>query len=375
MGRPVDDLRGRRFGQLIVTRLHHKSEKGVVWWECICDCGRLKVVRATSLKQGHVTSCGHRLVEAHQTHGDSKTRLYHIWINMKARCYNPRNISYSRYGGVGITVCDEWRTDFAAFKKWALSVGYNDSLSLDRIDNSVRERGYSPENCRFVGIYEQANNKTNNYHVTYKGRTQTLPEWSRELGIKVTTLRSRLERNGWDAERAFTTAPNGLQGTMYEHMGVTRTLERWSEVLNIPRATLRKRINSGMSIKEAFTTPLHRSEKLLEYKGEVRTQADWGRVTGLGEVLRNRLRSGWSLEKAIETPVNENRTKTKGLPVTYNGDTMPLKELCVKYGKNYHSIQSRLQRGWTLEEAMSTPASDGHHSRKKGKRLVRTATV
>lgn len=257
-----------------------------------------------------------------ENHHESKTRLYQTWCNMKARCYNPNNNRYYAYGGRGITVCPEWRYDYQRFRDWAMANGYRDDLSIDRIDTN---KGYSPDNCRFATSTMQANNKRNNYSITYKGKTQTSEEWAQELDI------------------------NGH--------------------------TLRKRLNSGMSIKEAFTTPLHRSEKLLEYKGEVHTQAEWGRITGLGEVLRNRLRGGWSLDKAIETPVNENRTKTKGLPVTYNGDTMPLKDLCAKYNKNYHTIQTRLQRGWTIDEAMSTPASNGHHSRKKGNCMVKVTTV
>lgn len=322
MGRHVMDLTGKKFGNLVVLGLDHMDKYHKAWWLCRCSCGTEKAVSGGHLIDGSTTSCGCVMRSTRVSHGESRTRLYGIWAAMKSRCYNPKNNRYALYGGRGITVCEEWLRHFTDFRDWALDNGYRDDLSIDRIDTN---KGYSPDNCRWATMKMQANNKRNNYSITYNGKTQTSEEWAQELDI------------------------NGH--------------------------TLRKRLNSGMSIKEAFTTPLHRSEKLLEYKGEVRTQADWGRVTGLGEVLRNRLRSGWSLEKAIETPVNENRTKTKGLPVTYNGDTMPLKELCVKYGKNYHSIQSRLQRGWTLEEAMSTPASDGHHSRKKGKRLVRTATV
>ena len=74
---------------------------------------------------------------------------------------------------------------------------------------------------------------------------------------------------------------------------------------------------------------------------------------------------GWDLKKAIETPINPNYQKPRGLPVQYKDDCLPLKELCAKYNKNYHTVQTRLQRGWSLEDAMDKPISDGHQTRRK----------
>ena len=371
MGRTMLDLRGMRFGKLVVQRLHHK-DNGTVWWECLCDCGKLKVVRASCLRQGTVQSCGCMLRAAHVTHGDSRTRLHNIWLNMKGRCTNPNHPRYHHYGGRGITVCAEWSNSFAAFRDWALDNGYRDDLSIDRINN---DGNYCPENCRFTNLIQQANNKSNNYHITYNGRTQTINEWAREFGISVKTLRSRLERSKWSIKDALLT-PVAEVNRLYKYKGESHTIPEWAKIKGMSVATLRGRITTdGWPFEKAIEEPVLQNEKYLEYNGEVHTVTEWGKITGLGTAFRSRIRQGWSVQDAIETPLLKKRTKPANAPVTYNGDTMPLKELCVKYGKNYHSIQSRLQRGWTLEEAMSTPASDGHHSRKKGKRLVRTATV
>lgn len=124
-------------------------------------------------------------------------RLQGIFLHMKDRCYNPKFKDYKNYGGRGITVCDEWQTLHSwkggrAFKKWALENGYADNLTLDRIDVN---KGYSPENCRWVTMKEQQNNKRNNRVITYNGKTQTIAQWSRETGLPFKTIQNRLNRH------------------------------------------------------------------------------------------------------------------------------------------------------------------------------------
>lgn len=123
-------------------------------------------------------------------------RLQSIFLHMKDRCYNPNIKEYKNYGGRGITICEEWQTPHSwkggkAFKKWALENGYADDLTIDRIDVN---KGYSPENCRWVSIKEHQNNKRNNRLITYKGKTQTIAQWSIELGIPFSTIKNRLNR-------------------------------------------------------------------------------------------------------------------------------------------------------------------------------------
>jgi hypothetical protein len=128
----------------------------------------------------------------------SHHRIYTIWFDMKRRCYQPQNKRYYRYGGRGITVCDEW-LDFQSFFDWSLANGYRDDLTIDRADT---DGDYSPQNCRWVNWKTQANNKANNHYITYQGKTQTMMEWSEELNISYTTLRRRFNL-GWDVKKAF----------------------------------------------------------------------------------------------------------------------------------------------------------------------------
>lgn len=133
------------------------------------------------------------------------TRLYNIYNNMIMRCTNPNATNYSRYGGRGITVCKEWSGKRANIKffEWALTNGYDDTLSLDRIDNN---KGYSPDNCRWVSVKEQGRNKRNNIYLTLNGKTQILEEWAREVGIDSRLIRYRMT-HGWTDEEALTIPP------------------------------------------------------------------------------------------------------------------------------------------------------------------------
>jgi len=126
-------------------------------------------------------------------------RLYKIWSNMKQRCSNKNNQDYKYYQGKGIAYCDDWEK-FENFEKWAMNNGYGDNLTLDRINGDL---GYSPENCRWISLEEQQRNKSNNYLVTYDGKTQTLSEWAREYGLPRETLRSRIEKLGYSFEEAI----------------------------------------------------------------------------------------------------------------------------------------------------------------------------
>lgn len=132
-------------------------------------------------------------------HNPSHHRLYHIWFDMKRRCYQKHNKRWEKYGGRGIKVCPEWLNDFQAFFNWSMTNGYADNLTIDRIH---MDGDYSPENCRWADNFQQANNRSNNHYITYHGETKTMMEWSKVLNVNYSALRRRINA-GWDVEKAF----------------------------------------------------------------------------------------------------------------------------------------------------------------------------
>lgn len=127
---------------------------------------------------------------ANSTHGLSGTRIHHEWTSMKRRC-KPNTADAKTYYNRGISICDEWQYDFLAFYSWAMSHGYNDSLSLDRIDNN---KGYSPNNCRWIPITKQQNNKSNTVHIFYNGKDYCLRNLCMEIGFPYKTAHRRYQR-------------------------------------------------------------------------------------------------------------------------------------------------------------------------------------
>ena len=135
----------------------------------------------------------------HYIDGRSNTRLYRIWVNMKTRCYNINASNYERYGGRGITICDEWKNDFAAFYNWAMSNGYSDDLTIDRINNNGN---YEPLNCRWASYSDQNKNKNNTPIYSYNGVSFHQYEVYELFGVKRTTFQARIKR-GLTVEQAL----------------------------------------------------------------------------------------------------------------------------------------------------------------------------
>ena len=206
----IEEWKGKRFGHLEIIG----QKRGV--FVCKCDCGNFKDVKPAYLFNKKVSTCGlDCMYHKEKNHGFSRTRLYTIWSGMKARCYNPNFTGYYIYGGRGISVCDEWRNNFFSFQKWALENGYNDELTIDRIDG---DGNYEPANCRWATYKQQAANQHPPYTFVEKptqkrfhgkkfeafGESKPLAEWCSLYGLSRPMVEARLKR-GMSLEMALST--------------------------------------------------------------------------------------------------------------------------------------------------------------------------
>lgn len=188
-------LVGRRFGRLVVVSEVPEAGR-YSRWNCRCDCGVELVVvgrRLTDPKEGR-KSCGCLQKEAAKalrySHGMSETRVYKIWCSMKNRCTCDTAKDYHRYGGRGITICDEWMDSFEKF--------YADMGDPPSEDHSIERRDvnghYTKDNCIWTLPIEQANNRADTVFLTHNGETRSRRDWARLLNISPDTIRSRMQR-------------------------------------------------------------------------------------------------------------------------------------------------------------------------------------
>lgn len=238
------DITGQRFGRLTVIKPVESKNK-LTRWLCMCSCGKQVIVATRSLRRGDTRSCGCLHTEIskmlHLTHGKTNTRLHNIWSGMKERCYNQNCEKYHLYGGRGVSICDEWKNSFETFYSWAITNGYKEGLSIDRIDN---QKGYFPENCRWLTQAEQMRNTTVNHWLTCNGKTMVLMDWAKELNLSETTILKRLKN--FDVETALSKpkAEHGGNPTILCGLnGETDTILGWSKKLGVCRETIRRRIH------------------------------------------------------------------------------------------------------------------------------------
>ena len=187
------DLNGKKFGMLTVIGRSDKRTRNRANWIVECECGTIKTVVSDKLNSGNTVSCGcYRDTVGNIKHLMSGTSLYYTWGGMINRCTNSKNPAYCNYGGRGIQICDEWKDDFQTFAKWASENGYDENLSIDRIDN---DKGYFPENCRWATKEEQSNNTRRNVWIAWNGENHTIAEWSRIFKVNYSLIYGRYKKN------------------------------------------------------------------------------------------------------------------------------------------------------------------------------------
>lgn len=186
----MKDLTNQRFGRQVALRPCGKNKYGNVLWICKCDCGNQHIVPSGKLIQGKSKSCGcyaieirKKSLEKHGITSGGTPRTLVIWSGMKARCLNPKSVSYRNYGGRGIGICKEWMK-FENFHDWAMSNGYRDDLEIDRIDN---DGDYCPENCRWVSKSFNRSHQRKTRCIEIFGVTLNITQWCREVGMSRST--------------------------------------------------------------------------------------------------------------------------------------------------------------------------------------------
>ena len=248
----LKDLTGKRFGRWVV--IHRAENRGKsVMWECLCDCGKRKIVQGTSLKSGASTSCGCARAENHRrTHGLTNHPLYRVWQRMKGCTTSPTHQDFKHYGARGVTIHKEWEHSFAAFYSWAIENGWKKGLEIDRIDV---DGDYCPENCRFTDRSHQMMNTRRTHLLTYNGKTQSLTEWAIEMGIPVSTLYARINQYGWSVEKALNTPIKPKKNVvMLEIDGIVKARQAWCDEYGISPQLYEYRVkHSGLSPIEALT--------------------------------------------------------------------------------------------------------------------------
>lgn len=253
-------------------------------------------------------------------HGQVGTRLYRIWGLMKSRCFNPRNDSYPRYGGRGITVVAQWRS-FPEFREWAIGAGYDDGLTIERKDVNGH---YSPDNCCWIPPGLQARNRENTIYLTAFGERKTIPDWVADERCKVgaPAVRTRLKK-GWSVELALVT-PISEQNRVVAlpDESPARTIAEWarSSPAGVNPETLRKRLARGWKIGEALDTARQLKGRKFEIHafGETKTLEEWledPRCIPPERTIRERIRHGWSPRWALSTPLRH-RAKNKSASET-----------------------------------------------------------
>lgn len=187
------DIAGMIFNDIQVIKYFY-SKNGIKYWQCKCHCGNTFITRGNSIKYGKTRSCGciRNYVCRKPYHGGTGTSLFSKWKNMRMRCLCASSTRYKDYGGRGITVCDEWKNNFETFRDWSFNNGYNDNLTIERIDVNGN---YEPSNCKWIPLKEQANNTRKTRYIEHNGEKLKLKEFAEKYNLKYGSMRDLYYRH------------------------------------------------------------------------------------------------------------------------------------------------------------------------------------
>lgn len=205
---------GDKFARLTILSFEDRNRQYDSLWKVRCDCGNEFIVRGGVLKNGHTQSCGclqrEQTSKSRTTHGLSRNpltgkrdKLYRVFAGMKERCYNPHHDMFRYYGGSGVSICEAWLNDYSAFHQWAITNGYKEGLTIERVNTFGN---YEPSNCKWIPMSEQSKNRRNNRILTFNGQTKKVIEWAEITSLPGTLIIQRIKR-GWSIEKSLTQKP------------------------------------------------------------------------------------------------------------------------------------------------------------------------
>ena len=248
------DLTGQKINGILVLKKIGVNKRHKSIFLCKCFCGNEFICIGSNLKNGNTGSCGCLAKKVsrnnglkNRKHNLTNTRLFNIWHNMKQRCFDKNCKSYKYYGNRGIIMCKDWKDNFINFYNWSVNNGYDNNLSIDRIDNN---RNYEPSNCRWVNNKVQANNRRSNHIIEYNNQKHTLKEWSEILNIDYDKLKSKIRYQDLDGIINNNYLYKNKKYITYKN--ITKTVKEWSKILNISYSCLSARIRRNWDLDKIF---------------------------------------------------------------------------------------------------------------------------
>jgi len=244
-----------------------------------------------------------------------RAHLRTVWYNMKKRCLNKKDAQYPYYGGRDIKICSQWN-NFETFLEDMIPT-YKKGLQIERIDNND---GYFPKNCKWVTPIGQANNKRNNHMVTCGGETKTLAQWAKELEIPYSTLICRINKHGWDTDKALSTqAMPHTQRRLITWKNKTLSLSEWSKITGIGATTISYRFNAGFTSDKIFAKPRKMKRQTFKnhrvtWNGKTLLVSEWAKRLNIGyTTLISRFKANWPIDRIFSTDPKEYHTSLAGI--------------------------------------------------------------